>query len=156
MKKSFIMLATAAVAMMAASCAGNKAKCDDAQCAATEEKTEEVVYTGMLPAADAAGVQYILKLDYSSDSEDLVKGEYDLYEVYMVADTEAEGALKNAVDVTTEGIFVGFEKDGKNYLKLEGVNPLYFVVDTDSTVTMVNADLEAATTGLNYTLNAVK
>lgn len=153
MKKSFIMLASAAIALMAASCADNKAKCDDTLCVSAAEKAEDVVYTGMLPAADAAGVQYILKLDYS-DSEDAVKGEYDLYEVYIAAGTE--GSLKNAVDVTTDGVFVGFEKDGKNYIKLEGVNQMYFAVDTDSTVTMVNADLEAATTGLNYTLNLVK
>ena len=150
------MLASAAVAMMAASCAGNKAKCDDAQCAAAEEKTtEEVIYTGLLPAADAAGIQYILKLDYS-ESKDSVKGEYDLYEVYLVSDSAVEGALKNVVDVTTEGEFAGFEKDGKQYLKLEGSTPVFFVVDSDSTVTLVNSDLEPGAAGLNYTLNIVK
>lgn len=147
------MLATAAVAMMAASCSGNKAKCDDAQCAATEQKSEEVVYAGLLPAADAAGVQYILKLDYS-DAKDSVKGDYDLYEVYLVADSE--GALKDGVDVTTDGDFSGFEKDGKKYLKLEGTTPVYFLVDSDSTITLVNSELEPAATDLNYTLNVVK
>ncbi|MBD5332535.1 MAG: copper resistance protein NlpE [Bacteroides sp.] len=156
MKKSMIMFASAIVAMMAASCSGKASKCDDAQCAAEESATStEVVYTGLLPAADCDGIQYLLKLDYS-DSKDSIKGDYDLVQTYLVTDSAA-----NSVEFKSEGDFVGFAKDGKQYLKLteesQSAEETYFLVESDSTIVLVNAELEAPNApGLNYTLTVVK
>lgn len=156
------MLASAVAVMMAASCSGNSNKCntcDGDKCAAeVEDKTE--VFSGVLPAADAAGVRYTLKLEYDN-TKDSVKGDYDLQEVYLVAENGTE-VLKDSVQVKSDGDFAGFEKDGKKYLCLTDDDktssaPLYFLVDSDSTITLVNSELEpSATPDLNYTLKIVK
>lgn len=150
-----MMLAAAIVAMIAASCSSKANKCDDAQCAAEETVSTEVVYAGLLPAADAEGVQYLLKLNYISEG-DSVMGAYDLHEMYLTADSAA-----NSVEVATEGAFVGLDKDGKSYLKLSPEsNPaseMFFLVESDSTIVLVNSELEpSANPELNYTLTLVK
>ncbi|MDE6377748.1 MAG: copper resistance protein NlpE, partial [Duncaniella sp.] len=122
---------------------------------AEETVATEAVYAGLLPAADAEGVQYILKLNYISEG-DSVMGAYDLHEMYLAADSAA-----NSVEVATEGAFVGIDKDGKSYLKLAPEsNPaqeMYFFVESDSTLVLVNSELEpAANPELNYTLTLVK
>lgn len=154
MKKSIFALASAVV-LMAASCSNEKKAAE-----ATEPVCEEAcveVYSGVLPAADAEGVLYDLKLEYNEEGV----GTYTLNETYMVADTTATN-----VTVATEGDFVVENKDGKKYIALtkdatkatdEEVNDtIFFLVDSDSTITMVNAELEPAVTDLNYTLNLQK
>lgn len=155
MKKSIFAIASAVV-LMAASCSNEKKAAE-----ATEPAAEEVavveVYSGILPAADAEGVLYDLTLNYNEDGV----GTYTLNETYMVADTTATN-----VAVATEGDFVVTDKDGKKYIALtkdatkateeEANDTIFFLVDSDSTITMVNAQLEPAATDLNYTLTLQK
>ena len=75
-----------------ASCAGNQnGKC----CNSVECKGGDKVYTGLLPAADAEGVRYTLKLDYDDDKNNM-EGDYDLLETYVVGDSLSMTGHKDA------------------------------------------------------------
>ncbi|MDE7181083.1 MAG: copper resistance protein NlpE [Muribaculaceae bacterium] len=158
MKKA-IYLAAAAFAMVGfASC---NHKCDGGKCS----KVADQMYTGVVPAADGPGVRYTLKLDYEDDENNLA-GDYDLVETYLEADTVAVNGIKDNVSFKSEGDFSVVEQNGKKYLKLvkdakdsnpQAVSDLYFEVSSDSTLTMVNSELQPAVDStLNYTLKLVK
>lgn len=119
-----------------------------------------IYYEGVLPAADADGVRYSLALDYDDDDPD--KGDYKLTETYLKGDGSAISSFY------TEGDFdirTGTPADSAaRYLVLvpeaeAGVTPggtLYFLAETDSTLTLVGADLaKAAESGLDYTITRV-
>ncbi|MDE6297378.1 MAG: copper resistance protein NlpE N-terminal domain-containing protein, partial [Muribaculaceae bacterium] len=119
-----------------------------------------------LPAADADGIRYTLKLDYDDDKDNKA-GDYDLTEVVLTGDSTSATGFKDKATYLSEGDFTIVEKDGKTYLKLvkdakesnaAASATLNFVVSSDSTITMVNDNLEAApdSTALNYTLKIVK
>lgn len=160
MKKPFY-LAAAALAMLAMSaCCGNKS-CNNGNC----EKMDDMTYTGVVPAADGPGIRYTLKLDYEDDKNNM-EGDYDLVESYLEADSVATNGVKDNVSYKSEGDFTVVEQNGKKYLKLvkdakdsapEAAANLYFEVTNDSTITMVNAELQpAANDSLNYSLKLVK
>lgn len=161
MKKVFY-LAAAALAMVSMSACSGNGKCEkDGKCA---EKADEV-YTGVLPAADAEGIRYTLKVDYDDDKGNMA-GDYDLTEIVLAADSTSATGYKDAGTYLSEGDFTVVEKDGKKYLKLvkdakdsnaKAADSLNFLVSSDSTLTMVNADLEESVNpDLNYTLKLVK
>ncbi|MDE7440583.1 MAG: copper resistance protein NlpE N-terminal domain-containing protein [Muribaculaceae bacterium] len=158
MKKT-LMFAAAAVAVL------GMASCDDCHKGKCDNKEQEVkIYTGFLPAADVEGVRYTLMLDYDDDHEGLSKGDYDMVETYVMADSLG---YKDERSFKSEGDFQQISREGKNYLKLvedtkgltpgSKASPLYFYVESDSTLVMVNEDLQPSETpGLNYTLKLVK
>lgn len=161
MKKS-ILIAAAAVAVVGMSACSGKHGCGDKSCNNPLDKDQ--VYTGVLPAADSdAGIRYTLRLDYDDD-HNYTEGDYDLVETVLVNDSIA--GVKDGVSYTSEGDFKVVERDGKKYLTLvkdakdsnaNASGNLNFVVDSDSTLTMVNADFQpAATDSLNYTLKLAK
>lgn len=157
----------AAVAMMALSaCSGNSNKCaGDKECKLDKKE----LYTGVLPSADAAGIRYQLKLDW--DDDDCAKGDYDLRETVLVADTTNAAGVSDGKTFDSEGDFTVMKGNdnnaGKTYLKLvrdskdsdpnSTAGPMYFLVESDSTLVMVNSDLQVSETpGLNYTLKLQK
>lgn len=163
MRKTIYALGAVMALFSMASCAGNQ---DGKCCKSGECKGGDKVYTGLIPAADAEGVRYSLKLDYDDD-KNCTEGDYDLIETYIVGDSLSMTGHKDADSFKSEGDFTVMQKDGKTYLKLiqdvkdsaKGSNagPIYFLVDSDSTITMVNADLQlAADSTMNYTLKLVK
>ncbi len=138
------------------------AACDGKDCkgGSCANKDVDKVYTGVLPAADTDGVRYTLRLDYDDNG---MKGDYDLVETYLQADSLSTVGYKDARSFTSEGDFKVEKKGDKTYLQLikdqkdssigSAETPMYFVVDSDSTLTMTNASLEVSTTpGMNYTL----
>ena len=142
--------AVAALGVLALSACNGSSKSDmtaaDAVDSITEivtPETETVIYAGVLPAADAPGVDYTLTLTYSGDND----GSYNLVQAY-----------RNDAKTTdsSNGSFTAQNNNGKNYLKLtDGIDSTfvqYYLIDSDSTVTLVGADLQPATSGLNYTL----
>lgn len=159
MKKTiFSLVALSILTLGAASCNQNRGD---------NPGLREEVFTGVLPAADALGVRYTLKLDFDDD-HNYTDGDYDLVETYLYGDTLSATGTRDAASFKSEGDFT-LEKNqnGKSYLKLvqnakdssAGSNggPLYFLVDSDSTITMVNADLQPSETpGMNYTLKKAK
>lgn len=153
-----IYLPLAAGLLMLAGCSHSK------KCAASDNcpaKTAEVsddrdiTYYGVIPAADAPGIEYTLVLDYD---DDMNTGDYRLTERYI-----------DKATFTSEGDFTlhtGTPADAsQRYLKLVPDHPdraadqatssddvRYFLIDSDSTLTMTDASLKPAESGLNYTL----
>lgn len=164
MKKTMLMMAAALSMMTLAACSGNqKSSGDKSNC---EKGDKKELYTGVLPAADTDGVRYALKLEYDDD-HNYTDGDYDLLETYLERDTTNAVGFKDGKSFKSEGDFTVMDKDGKKYLKLvqdvkdsakgsiEG--PLYFLVESDSTIVMVNSDLQLSETpGMNYTLTRAK
>ena len=158
-----ILFASALAVMMLGACADN-----NKSCSARGSDKDVMTYTGLLPAADVAGVRYMLTLDYDDDN---AKGDYDLVEVYVASDTTSASGYRDVSSYKSEGDFTVIDgtgdKAGKKYLKLvkdakdssAGAvsGPLYFLVDSDSKLVMVNDSLQPSETpGLNYTLTIVE
>lgn len=160
MKKSILMAGVALLTLGLASCGGNS--CDKG--AACDAKSDvDVVYTGVLPAADCDGVRYTLLLDYDNEKD----GDYTLVETYIQSDTLSAIGYKDLQSFVSEGDFTVEQQGGKSYLKLvKDVKdsaagsidtPLYLLVDSESTLTLTNQDLEVSNTpGMNYTLTKSK
>ncbi len=160
MKKTMV-LATAALAMLSmVGCSGNKS-CKGEAC--TNKCDKDMVYTGVMPAADCDGIRYTLTLDYDDDARD---GDYHLTETYLQADTLSATGYKDLATYASEGDFTISKQGDKTYLKLvkdpkdssaEASDNLYFVVDGDSTITMTNSHFEVSEMpGMNYTLKLAK
>lgn len=179
MKKTILMLgAGVALLMGAASCSNNAKSNADADSSCTEctgdcaecqgcgnscDSDCDMMFTGVLPGADVAGIRYDLKLDFDKAGNG---GDYKLAESYLKCDAGAK-SCSDSVTYKSKGNFtVNEATGGKKYLKLvrddensskESAETLYFLCDTDSTLTLTNADLKAeATPGLNYTLTLKK
>ncbi|MDE7153645.1 MAG: copper resistance protein NlpE [Muribaculaceae bacterium] len=159
MKKTILFSAAGLALLSLAACSGNcqKGGCQkDGLCVKSDI---DQVYTGILPAADCDGVRYTLTLDYDDDGND---GDYKLIETYLKADTAVVTGYSDIKSFVSEGDFRVERKGDKTYLKLvkdrddsqigSVDTPIYFVVDTDSTITMTDSNLQVATSGLNYTL----
>lgn len=164
MKKMMAMAASAVALVMFGACSGNNnTKNSDGQ--AANPGDEKVVYTGVLPGADVDQIRYTLTLDYDDDNTS--KGDYDLVETYQQADSIAAGGMKDVKNVRSEGDFTVMNKDNNKYLQLtpdvkdsdasaDG-SVMYFLVENDSTIVMVNSDLQKSETpGMNYTLTRTK
>ena len=104
------------------------------------------VYKGLLPAADCSGIEYTLGIDTLNDS-------YHLTTVYI----DAEGTGKN-LSFTSEGkrsmIHRGEGEDARVFYKLtpcgKDTASVYFMVVNDSTLRLVNADLQEPTNKTLY------
>ncbi|MDO4320877.1 MAG: copper resistance protein NlpE N-terminal domain-containing protein [Bacteroidales bacterium] len=174
MKKIMIMAAAAVSLFAFGACSGNKTtdtakatgqeQCTDNNCVknGTCSKDVERTYTGILPAADTEGIRYTLKIDYDDDY--CKKGDYDLIQTYLVADSKNPAGYKDGDTFKSEGDFTVINGEGANsgktYLKLVSDKKddpvMYFMIDSDSTVTMVGDDLQPAAGALNYTLTLTK
>lgn len=163
MKKSIFIAAAAISLMSMAACTGNQKSNGDSKFADGDKKE---LYTGVLPAADTDGVRYALQLDYDDD-HNYTDGDYDLLETYLEADTTSALGFKDGKSYKSEGDFTVMDKDGNKYLKLvqdvkdsqagSNVGPMYFLVESDSTIVMVNSDLQKAENPeMNYTLKLSK
>ena len=162
MKKTFYGIAAAFAVLALASCGNNsKGSCENGVCDSKCEDDCVKVFTGVLPAADCDGIRYTLSLDFDKENN-CTKGDYDLMMTYLSVDS-----VGNDKDFPSKGDFTVNEKDGKKYYKLvqdmkdsqpgAEAETMYFVLDNDSTITMVNSDLERpAAPGLNYSLTLKK
>ncbi len=167
MKKFMVMAVSAAALVMLGACSNsncNNSDCNSTECAA-KTAGEKVVYTGVLPGADVDQVRYTLTLDY--DDDNATKGDYDLVQTYQQADTTVAAGVKDVQNVRSEGDFTIITKDGSKYIKLvpdakdsdasADTADAYFLIDNDSTITMVNSSLEkSVNTELNYSLTRTK
>ena len=163
MKKT-LMLGIAAVAALGfVSCNNNKATC----CGAVDKGGDkEVLYSGVLPSADALGSVYTLKLEFDDD-HNFTDGDFTMVETTLVADTVAASGLKDVTASYTKGDFrketkqvdgttveyIRLIPDAKDALGTPSSASMYFVINADESLTMVGADLQKSENpGLNYTL----
>lgn len=93
--KAFILMA--AVAAMAMTACSNNGANDGAK----GKGDKDEVYTGVLPAADATGVKYVLHLEYDDD-HGYTDGDYKMYETYFMADSSAVSGQKDVKTFRSE------------------------------------------------------
>jgi len=157
MKKIFLF--AAAIALMA-SCNGGKTAApaagadtltaDTTLDSVSAEAADSAVFVGTVPAADGPGIDYRLVL--TTDSSNM----YTLTETYLAIDGKKDGEPKYyAGKVKTKK-----SKDGKkSYLVMmpSRDEQFYFLQLNDSTLRMVNSNLEEAVTNAeNYDLKLQK
>ena len=152
MKRTFILMA-AAVAMLAA-CNGNKTAKTTSSNDSTADSTvtdtmaqaagDSLVYEGMTPAADCEGIRYRIAMDAQ-------KKNFTAKEDYMESETEVKNTFYE------KGTIAPYSKNGKKGLKFSTGkdDALYFVAVGDSTLRMVNDELEEAVSG-NYDLKRIR
>lgn len=165
MKKQTIMGLAVIAALGLGACNESKtssaASCGQPKC----DNDKEVLYSGILPAADAQGTVYTLKLEFDDDNN-YTDGDYMLVENSLAADEEAASGLKEAATSYTKGDFVKESKDvdgakveyirltpdAKDSLGAPSASSLYFVINADESLTMVGADLQMPANAELYTL----
>jgi hypothetical protein len=107
-------------------------------------KSSEVVYEGVLPAADCPGINYTLTLNADIEGSDTL---------FMLKQTYLEGG-ENGEDITFDLQGVQRIREGK-YLQLQpgnGEQPINFYQVDDKTIRYVDADFQPIPNGLNYDL----
>lgn len=157
MKKLYSLYAAAAVAALA-SCSGGAGQKADTTTTdvnpVTETDATKAVYTGVLPAADTEGIEYTLTLDYTRDS-DFKTGGFKMRQVYLSAtdpttyDSKGKFEVKTGTPQSATQRYVMLVPEVENGAPADTT---YFLVTSDSTVTMVGRDLTPAASGLNYDL----
>lgn len=158
MKKIFVGIALISLALT--SCDNNRGG------NISNSGDKEELYAGMMPAADAAGILYTLILDYDDD-HNYTEGDFQLVETALTADSISPLQLKDGPSSLTRGDFrvetasangeptryMRLIPDLKESLGAASTATLYFLINPDKTLTMVNADLtKAANDSLSYTL----
>lgn len=153
MKKILMILAVAA---LFASCNSNKngnanavandttAVNDSNASDSAKAAGDSLVYEGMVPAADCAGIRYRVAMDAA-------KKNFSMKEEYMETDTKVKETMFE------DGSIAPYEKAGKKALKLttKGNDSYYLMTVDDNTLRMVNEDLEEGVAG-NYDLKLAK
>ncbi|WP_276735802.1 copper resistance protein NlpE N-terminal domain-containing protein [Prevotella pallens] len=150
MKKVFILMAVCAT-MVACQQKGKQNADAKAGDTTKVEATDSMRYAGEVPAADGPGIRYEIAL-----ANDSTNG-FSLKETYL----KAENGKDKVLNYT--GKAEKIEKDVKGEKKVGYKfttgkdDALYFLQANDSTLRMVNDQLEeAATKDLNYDLKLVK
>lgn len=159
-KVLFMMLAVASLGLVSCD------KCDSKAAPAGKGGDKEVLYSGILPAADAQGTVYTLKLEFDDD-HNYTDGDFTMVENTLAADTVAASGMKEVATSYTKGDFRKESKqvdgatveyirllpDAKDALGAPSAASGYFIVNEDGSLTMVGADLtKSVNPELNYTL----
>lgn len=165
MKKT-VLMGLALLGTLGFVACGNSSKTAQTVAPTKNSADKEVLYAGILPAADAMGTVYTLKLDYDAD-HGFAEGDFIMIENSIVSDTTAVSGIQEVATAYTEGDFRKESKEvnGANveYILLipeakEGLGAsssasTYFLINADGSLTMVGESLEASDIpGLNYTL----
>lgn len=151
-KKLIMGVLLASGALVACSTDGNRA------CTAKNQDSRVETYQGVLPSADAAGIRYVLTLEY--DSAD--GGDYHLTRQYLdgnnkvIQNYEADGdfTVMRVRPNGEEGEFLKLEPDHVSQAADRPADVLYFIRDSDTALTLVGPNLQRAMSGLNYTITS--
>ncbi len=161
MKKT-VMLGLAAVAALGFTACNNS----NAASGVAKSGDKEVLYSGILPAADAQGTVYTLKLEFDDD-HNYTDGDFTMVENTLASDTISASGLKEVATSYTKGDFrkeskqvdgatveyIRLVPDAKDALGAASGSSMYFIINADESLTMVGADLQkAANPEMNYTL----
>lgn len=164
MKKTVLMGLAAVATLGFTACDSSNASSRAALSTGGGDK--EVLYSGILPAADAQGTIYTLKLEFDDDNN-YTDGDFTMVENSIVTDTVVASGLKEVATSYSKGDFRKESKqvdgatveyirlipDAKDALGTPSGSSLYFVINPDQSLTMVGADLQKSVNpDLNYTL----
>ena len=109
----------------------------------TPQDSEYTLYKGLLPAADCSGIEYALEIEQNGDS-------FRLATTYI----DAEAAGKN-ITFNTSGSVTLVDK---TYYRLTSNDnqTLYFKIESDTTLLLVNSQLQPPSLPQNYQLVKVE
>ncbi len=164
MKKTFLLGLAVVGALGFTACNNSNTTANAAQPKGGSDK--EVLYSGILPAADAQGTVYTLKLDFDDDNN-YTDGDFLMIENSLASDTVSVSGLKEVATSYTEGDFRKESKtvngetveyirlipEAKDALGTPSASSLYFIVNADGSLTMVGESLEAPVMAEMYTLS---
>lgn len=163
-KTALFVLAAGALAFTA--CSNSHASNASAVAGAKDKgHDKEVLYSGILPAADADGILYTLKLDFDDD-HNYTDGDYIMIDNTLVADTTEVSGIKATAVSYYEGDFVKKTRqvngatveylvltpDAKDLMGAADNHPIYMIVNADESLTVVNSDLDMPAVPELYTL----
>lgn len=138
--KKLLYMVVAVMAFVSCQSGDNKVA---ATAVADNETIVTTTYTGTLPAADCPGIIYELTLNAES-----------LQDVFSLNMTYLEGGEDGSdVSNNVRGRMLYINRNGKKAIRLQPVDgdaAMYFLQVNDSTLRLVNENLEEATSGLNY------
>lgn len=110
-------------------------------------------YKGTIPAADGPGIVYDLTLYYQEKGKE---GVYRMNATYLQADNGNDQTFTTTgKQRIKKGIPGNANATVYELLPSDGSVSFYFLVE-DNSLTMLNQDLEKASSGLNYTLKEVQ
>ncbi len=156
--KKVMMIAAIAAALASCQSKGtqdNVSKDETATTTANDNSTNLSVYEGIVPAADGPGIRYVLSVDNVNSEKE---GTYTLVTTYL--DSEGAGKENSFTSKGTKQIIrKEVNKVTKTALKLTSDNgdaPVYFLIVNDTTLRLVNEDLQEAESGLKYDITLIK
>ncbi|MBO4986018.1 MAG: copper resistance protein NlpE N-terminal domain-containing protein [Bacteroides sp.] len=151
--KKVMMFAALVAALVSCQSKGNQAATelleDGVLAIAENDSSAVIVYEGILPAADGPGIEYVLSVDSIGPNGE---SGYTLVTTYL----DANGPGKNQSFVSKgkkEVIQKQVNNKPKKAIKLtpnDGDAPIYFVIVNDTTLRLVNDNLQESVSDLNY------
>ncbi|MBQ8362172.1 MAG: copper resistance protein NlpE N-terminal domain-containing protein [Bacteroidaceae bacterium] len=157
MKKVF-MLVTLVVAMAACRPDSNKRTAETTKTASESPVMVEdfsEVFEGTLPSADGKGIDYILTLNAEIQGKDTI---FSLDMVYLDANGNGKHMTFNTKG-KQQKVHKTVKKSPKTAVKLSpsnGDTPIYFLVVNDTTLRLVDGNLQENVSELNYDIVRVK
>lgn len=155
--KNLFMIGAAAMALAACS---NSKTCDKNCDKADASDDVKVTYAGEIPGADGT-YKYDLVMEYDDNG---TKGDYVMTQTVVGQDvapivTKGDFKVYTPTNDSKDQKYIQLtpdHNDRASEAKAASDEVYYFLIDSDSTLTMVGADLQPAASGLNYTLTVVK
>lgn len=111
------------------------------------------VYEGILPAADVSGIKYVLKIFSRRHSGD---GTFILKQTYLGTGKTDETFTTTGKRYTHRGDANDINATVWQMVSDDGNEIFNFLYENDSTLVLLNKDLERSDSRLNYTLHLVK
>lgn len=146
MKKT-IFIAMLAIAFASVSCGNKKNE------PVVNEKKPIVTetFSGIIPAADGPGIEYSATFTHNRGKH---SGMYHMHSNYIEADSGSDKAFDSY------GNYVTSRHGGERIMVLspadEPGTAIYFVVDNDNAITMLDREMKRIQSDLNYTLKRMK
>ncbi len=163
--KKVALIGIAICALGITACNNSKSEKGISTLPAVGNGDKEVLYSGILPAADAQGTLCTIKLEYDDDNN-YTDGDFTMIENSIVADSVATAGIKEAATSYSSGDFRKATKqvngetveyiiltpDAKDILGSASVSPTYLLVNADQSLTLVNSNIEKPENPELYTL----
>lgn len=153
MKKATLIISLLVITLSAVSCGNNKSDENDILTINANTKNEVLTekYSGTIPAADGPGIVYEVTLIRYDDKD---SGVYHMRQTYIDAADNRDMAFDYY------GRFVVTRKNSDRIVRLTPFNKqeeaVNFIKDNDSSITLLDQQMNRIDSNLNYTLRRVK
>ena len=153
MKKGLMIISVLVIALAAVSCGKNKSDENDILTINANTKNEVLTekYSGTIPAADGPGIVYEVTLIHYDGKDS---------GVYHMRSTYIDGQDNTDIPFDYYGRFIVTRRNSDRLIRLTPFNKqeeaVNFIKDGDSSITLLDKDMNRIQSNLNYTLRRVK